>query len=273
MRVSKHVRDPAAHLGPQEIWAIRRNLRRRARRRPRLDRTLHRLDDIEKRNGGGSPRQSITAPRAAFAPYQAGLAEFAEDLLEVATGNTLALAHHADLHGLVVGVVREVKDPADRVLDLERKAHAGVKNARWGGGPPAAKIGATVRLRRMLDPAPSDAHLQPLHRTALTALAVLAAILFTLPAGDNAVPPALAIVAALVLGVGVLAGRALSRSPVLSPANRVHAAEACLACAVFIGLLGVATAFSEGARDAGLGFVVGAAILALRPPRPLLRAP
>ncbi|MFP6660494.1 MAG: hypothetical protein VCB78_03420 [Myxococcota bacterium] len=124
----------------------------------------------------------------------------------------------------------------------------------------------------MLDPAPSDTHLQPLHRTALTALAVLAAILFTLPAGDNAVPPALAIVAALVLGVGVLAGRALSRSPVLSPANRVHAAEACLACAVFIGLLGVATAFSEGARDAGLGFVVGAAILALRPPRPLLRA-
>jgi hypothetical protein len=75
--------------------------------------------------------------------------------------------------------------------------------------------------------------------------------------------------AALALGVGSVVARRQAASPRLDALLRVRLGLAALLLAGGIGLLATALARLEGDREAALLFVLGGAILALRPPAPL----
>ena len=108
--------------------------------------------------------------------------------------------------------------------------------------------------------------LRNVHRGVLATLAVCAMVIMSQPALENAAPPPRLSAAGIGLAIAVIFMRALSRSTVMDPKRRVFFALGSLLTAAALGLLGVAAAWSEGTRQIGLGFALGAAILVLRPP-------
>src|SRR5262249_34952655 len=67
-------------------------------------------------------REGVTASGTPLAHHEIGLAQAPEDLLEVARGDRLALAHDPDLDRLALPLEGEGEDAADRLLNLEREA-------------------------------------------------------------------------------------------------------------------------------------------------------
>lgn len=108
--------------------------------------------------------------------------------------------------------------------------------------------------------------LRSVRRGVLVTLAVCAAIVFAQAAPDNPLPPPRMSAAAIALAIATIFFRSLANSPVMNPKRRVFLALGSLLCSAAIGLLGVAAAWTGGARQIGLGFILGATILVLRPP-------
>ena len=98
-------------------------------------------------------------------------------------------------------------------------------------------------------------------------LGAIALLIVLQPSGADSVPPALLSAPALALGVGMVFARALANSEKMPLRARPWLFAFGLLCAVLVGLLGLAAALQYGATRAGLGFTLGALILALRPPR------
>ena len=109
--------------------------------------------------------------------------------------------------------------------------------------------------------------LKSLHRGTLLLLAAIALLIVFQPGDADSVPPAHLSVPALALGVGMVFSRALANSQKMPARVRPWLFSLGLLCAVLVGLLGLAAALQQGATRAGLGFTLGALILALRPPR------
>jgi len=109
--------------------------------------------------------------------------------------------------------------------------------------------------------------LKSLHRGTLLLLAAIALLIVFQPGDGDSVPPAHLSVPALALGVGMVFSRALSNSQKMPARVGPWLFALGLLCAVLVGLLGLAAALQQGATRAGLGFALGALILALRPPR------
>lgn len=114
--------------------------------------------------------------------------------------------------------------------------------------------------------------LRNVHRGVLAILAVCAAVVMSQAAAENPVPPPRISAAAITLTIATIFLRSLGNSRVMLPQRRLFFALGSLLCGAAIGLLGVAAAWTEGARQIGLGFTLGAAILVLRPPA-LAKAP
>src|SRR5262249_4084575 len=102
------------------------------------------LEHLAQRDRGGGASEGVAAARAALARHDLVAAQTPEDLLEIASWDALALADHADLHGLAVAVVGEIEYPADRILHLEREAH----DSRLPDRCAASTAGITTRRAR-----------------------------------------------------------------------------------------------------------------------------
>jgi peptidoglycan/LPS O-acetylase OafA/YrhL len=110
-----------------------------------------------------------------------------------------------------------------------------------------------------------DSALRRVRRGVLVTLAVCAAVIAA-TAGDGAgTPPARGFpIGAIGLALGsVLARQASAAAPVRAG---VYLALASLLLTACIGLVGVALALHDGPRGTALAYVLGAAILCLRPP-------
>ena len=119
----------------------------------------------------------------------------------------------------------------------------------------------------LTDPAQQLASsLRGVHRGVLALLAVCAAVIMGQPVADAVMPPPRLSAAAIGLAIATVFLRSLGNSQVMDPKRRVFFALGSLLCAAAIGLIGVAAAWAEGARQIGLGLTLGAAILVLRPP-------
>ena len=150
--------------------------------------------------------------------------------------------------------------------------------AAYAGYPAAFVLGSP----ELLAESPSEEHLagarwssvatglRSVRRGVLVTLAVCAAIVFAQAAPDNPLPPPRMSAAAIALAIATIFFRSLANSPVMKPKRRVFLALGSLLCSAAIGLLGVAAAWTGGARQIGLGFILGATILVLRPPVPPL---
>jgi hypothetical protein len=86
------------------------------------------------------------------------------------------------------------------------------------------------------------------------------------PVAESPMPPPRLSALAIGLAVATIFLRSLGNSQVMEAKRRVFFALGSLLCAAAIGLLGVAAAWTEGARQIGLGLTLGAAILVLRAP-------
>jgi len=106
------------------------------------------------------------------------------------------------------------------------------------------------------------------HRGALAVLAGCALAIAFADASMNAdaAPPRDFTWAALALGVGVVALRRLSTSPVMHPRNRVLLSIGALLCAALLGCVAVALAYQHGQQQTALMFTLAAAVFILRPP-------
>jgi peptidoglycan/LPS O-acetylase OafA/YrhL len=115
-----------------------------------------------------------------------------------------------------------------------------------------------------------DAALRRVHRGVLATLAVCALVVAATAAGDPAQAPARGFpIAAVGLAVGaVFLRQAASRAP---PRAHVRLTLASLLLAGGIGLVAVALALAEGSRSTALLYVLGGAILCLRPPGRIAR--
>jgi peptidoglycan/LPS O-acetylase OafA/YrhL len=124
------------------------------------------------------------------------------------------------------------------------------------------KAGAT--LSRVQNPT-----LQAVHRAVLVALAVCAVVVWSAGAPDAAREPdrRFALAALVLAAASILTRRA---APAIRP-RPGHAKWllASLLLAMGVALVGVALAIGGGPREVALLYVLGAAILALRPPPPL----
>jgi hypothetical protein len=120
------VADAPGERGPQEVGPSPARLRRVvvAHREALGERPRDRLDHLTQRDVRRGARQRVAATGPPLAGHDLGAAQTAEDLLEVARGDALAFADHADLHRVAVAVVGQVEHPADGVLHLERETHA-----------------------------------------------------------------------------------------------------------------------------------------------------
>ena len=108
--------------------------------------------------------------------------------------------------------------------------------------------------------------LRGVHRGVLATLAVCAAVIMGQPVVESPMPPPRLSAVAIGLAIATIFLRSLGNSQVMEPKRRVFFALGSLLCAAAIGLLGVAAAWTEGARQIGLGLTLGAAILVLRAP-------
>src|SRR5262245_55323535 len=123
--------DPRSEHGPQEVGAVLARGRAVAHGDALLERSLHRLEHLAKRDRGRRAGERVAAARSALARDDVVAPQPAEDLLEIARRDRLPLADHPDLHGLAMAVVGQVEHAADRILHLERKTHT-VESANDG---------------------------------------------------------------------------------------------------------------------------------------------
>ena len=86
------------------------------------------------------------------------------------------------------------------------------------------------------------------------------------PSVEPGVPPASLTVTALALALGLIFARSLTYSAALPAAARPGLAALALLCSLGVGVAALATATVGEAREAGLGFALGALILTLRSP-------
>ena len=121
------------------------------------------------------------------------------------------------------------------------------------------------------DPAPLDRALRRAHLSTLLGLAVCAVVSFLQPGEPEATPPPiLYTLTAVALSAATIVSRQLGTSPRLPPRARVMLSLTALGLATAIGLLGVYMAVAAGSRQAGLLFILAAAIFSLRPPAPAM---
>jgi hypothetical protein len=119
------------------------------------------------------------------------------------------------------------------------------------------------------DPAPLDRALRRTHRSTLLGLAACALVSFLQPGeSESTPPPSLYTLIAVALATATIATRQLATSPRLAARVRVMLSLTALALATAIGLLGAYLAVAVGSRQAGLLFILAAAIFSLRPPPP-----
>jgi len=117
-----------------------------------------------------------------------------------------------------------------------------------------------------LDPTPLNQALTGTHRSVLVLLAACALFIVLQPAGEEQSPPPLYTAIALGLAVASIVCRRLSTSPVMSPKPKVALAVAGLVLAALVGVTAVMLTQLDGDKQNALLFVLGAAILSLRPP-------
>jgi hypothetical protein len=108
--------------------------------------------------------------------------------------------------------------------------------------------------------------LRGVHRGVLAILAVCAAVIMSQPIAASPMPPPRLSAVAIGLAIATIFLRSLGNSQEMEPRRRVFFALGSLLCAAAIGLVAVGAAWTEGARQIGLGLTLGAAILVLRPP-------
>jgi hypothetical protein len=118
----------------------------------------------------------------------------------------------------------------------------------------------------VLDPAPLNQALTRSHRSVLVMLAACALFIALQPGGEEQPPPPLYTALALGLAAVSIVCRRLSTSPVMSPKPKVTLAIVGLIIAALIGVTAVALYQLAGDKQNALLFVLGAAILSLRPP-------
>ena len=97
-------------------------------------------------------------------------------------------------------------------------------------------------------------------------VAIAVAIALDSQGGDR-VPPAQWTVPGFALALGILFSRALAQSRTMPRGARPWLLAQSLLCAASLGLAGLAAALEANATRTGLGFALGALILAIRPPR------
>ncbi len=97
-------------------------------------------------------------------------------------------------------------------------------------------------------------------------LAACALFIALQPAGEDRPPPPLYTAVALTLAVASIVCRRLSTSTVMSPRPKVTLAVTGLVLAALVGATAVALVQLEGDKQNALLFVLGGAILSLRPP-------
>jgi hypothetical protein len=117
-----------------------------------------------------------------------------------------------------------------------------------------------------LDPTPLNQALTGTHRSVLVLLAACAVFIVLQPAGEEQTPPPLYTSVALGLAVASIICRRVSTSPVMSPKPKVVLAVMGLVFAALVGVTSVMLALGDGDKQNALLFVLGAAILSLRPP-------
>jgi hypothetical protein len=110
-----------------------------------------------------------------------------------------------------------------------------------------------------------DTALRRVQRGALITLAVCALLIAAAaPSESAAAPPRGFPIAAVALALGAVFARQASTAAALR--LRVYLALAGLLLAACVGLVGVALALQGGPRGTALAYVLGGAILCLRPP-------
>jgi hypothetical protein len=118
-------------------------------------------------------------------------------------------------------------------------------------------------------PAPEAlaASLRRVHRGVLATLAVCAVVIAASAQSGAGAPPRAFPIAAVALALGAIFARQAAATA--TPRRRVHLTLASLLLSGCIGLVGVALALQGGARGVALAYVLGAAILCLRPSPPV----
>jgi hypothetical protein len=116
-----------------------------------------------------------------------------------------------------------------------------------------------------------DTALRSVRRGVLITLAVCAAVIAVAGSGAGTPPPRAFPIVAIALGLGSVLAR--QASVTAAGRNRVYLALAGLLLAGAVGLLGVALVLQGGPRGIGLAYVLGGALLCLRPPVPLASRP
>ena len=121
----------------------------------------------------------------------------------------------------------------------------------------------------MLGPHPSRLaqSLKGIHRGVLLLLVAIVAAISLHADAEDRVPPAQWTVPGFALALGIVFSRSLAQSRRMSPIARPWLLALSLLCAALLGLVGLAAALDAGAIRTGLGFALGALILAIRPPR------
>jgi hypothetical protein len=121
------------------------------------------------------------------------------------------------------------------------------------------------------DPAPLNRALRRAYLSTLLGLAGCAVVSFLQPGESEATPPpTLYTLTAVALSAATIVSRQLATSPRFPPRARVILSLAALGLASSIGLLGTYMAVATGSRQAGLLFILAAAIFSLRPPPPAM---
>lgn len=116
-------------------------------------------------------------------------------------------------------------------------------------------------------PQSHGASLRRLHRVALGMLALGAVYLFMNDeAGSENAPPQIYTLVALGFAVGSIVARRFSTSPVLQPGMRFFWATLALVLALGIAATAILLVALESERQNALLFLLGAALLCLRPP-------
>ena len=115
---------------------------------------------------------------------------------------------------------------------------------------------------------PLDAALRRTHWSVLGLLAVCAVVIATAgPAEPASVPPPRPLIyTAVGFAAFTILARQFASSPRLARSRRAIPAVVSLASGAALGLTGVVAALLLADRGTGLGLVLGAAILSLRPP-------
>lgn len=112
-----------------------------------------------------------------------------------------------------------------------------------------------------------ERNLKGIHRGVLLLLVGIAATLALGSHAGDSVPPAPLVASGIALALGIVFSRALAQSRRMPRALRPLLIAQSLLCAALLGLVGLTAAWVGTASRTGLGFALGALILAIRPPR------